>query len=527
MCKLLISLFFFIHLTKSSSSINQALLKEDGDIQYDIPSNDPTSIIFRGKGTLTASIAKAAQNKKKIIIEEGITEIADDAFYRAIWPVTENQNFTYEEVELPRSLVKIGAHAFSISGRELKKVHFPDYKPEVSENDIPEAELESFYSLREIGADAFARQPLTNHNIPGTFTEIGTRAFELSHLSHIRLNSKIKNIPAYTFMGCEHLTEIILPTSLTNISSNAFMNCYSLKKVTWKSSEVKFFGYDAFYGCGALEEFEFPPVGSGFQSSGEYFGNCFSLKRCVFPKKLTGTLGPSVFINCGSLKEVVLPDRTGSIPIEFFMNSSIETAFLPRSVSTIGSRAFKNCKNLKYVYITSQTMISADVDSFAGADNIDKMVFDGNMTDLNPNVFVGKVVCYNGIVNPQTFTAEAVNTSKTTIYLTRKFREIHLNQNFSPDTSGFEGFPYEIQRGNICALPTPSPPPFSPTEEPSEDDNKKSDESKKSLSTLTIVLIVVSCVAAIAIVAVVVVVILLIKKKRIPKPIQDSTNENL
>lgn len=517
MILLLFTFLFFV----SSQSLN---LKDD--IQYTIPDDDPSSIIFRGTGILTSTIAKAAQNKAKIIIEEGITEIADDAFYRRIWPETENENFVYEEVKLPRSLVKIGARAFSISGRELKRVHFPDYKPEIAENDIPEEELESFYSLREIGADAFARQPLTDHNIPATYNIIGTRAFELCQLTHIRLNSKIKAIESYTFMSCDKLIEIILPTSLTNISSNAFMNCKSLRKVTWNSPEVKLFGYDAFYGCESLEEFTFPPVGSGFQQSGEYFANCFSLKRCVFPHTITGNmLGPRVFTNCRSLKEVFLPENLNTILSDFFMNSSIEIAFLPKAVNSISSNAFKDCRNLKYVHIANNEIISIEDNSFDGSPNIQTMVIDGNMTSLGRNIFVAKSICYNGILNPQS-SAENIDTTNTIIYLTEKFRENNPNQNFGSSSSDFDGFPYEIQTGDVCTLPTPPPTP--PTQEPlpSGDGNNDNDSSNKGISTLIIILIIV-CILAVGAIISVVVAILIIREKKKADSKQESTAENI
>ena len=89
MILLLFTFLFFV----SSQSLN---LKDD--IQYTIPDDDPSSIIFRGTGILTSTIAKAAQNKAKIIIEEGITEIADDAFYRRIWPETEKLSATMKNI---------------------------------------------------------------------------------------------------------------------------------------------------------------------------------------------------------------------------------------------------------------------------------------------------------------------------------------------------------------------------------------------------------------------------------------------
>lgn len=469
-------------LTKLKSQTRNIKLDElASKITYEIPESDPTSITFRGTGILTTEIAKAAQGKIKIIIEEGITEIGDNAFYRPYSP-SDEQMFAYENIELPRSLERIGKHAFDTDLRTLQSVHFPNFNHQANENE----DLESFYSLRTIDSFAFYKQKLSSHNIPATFTLLGSDAFDECELDHIEFGSKITNIPNYCFCNTL-LEEIVLPSSITSISSNSFMNCKKLAKVTWLASEVTTFGYACFYGCTSLEEFVFPPVGSGFQSSGEHFGVCTSLKRCVLPETISnGELSAAVFYGCTNLKEVVFPTGIQTISRRFFMNSGIETMFLPESVATINSQAFQGCLNLKYVHVANKGTVSFEQNAFASCNSIELMVIDGNLIQLQSNVFVGNVVCYNGLQNPIAFSG-FIDTDKTTLYLTEEFREQNKDVNFGYYERHFEGFPYEIQTGNVCSIPDNDPSsdsnkPSSDSNDPSSDSNEPSSDSNDSSS---------------------------------------------
>lgn len=185
MRKTLILLFFLFLFTKSSNSVQNEykhLEESNNNVSYEIPVDDDKTIIFKGTGIITVSIAKAAQNKKKIIIEEGITEIENKAFYQSSLR-RKDEEFNYEEVELPCSLVRIGYLSFKTQGHELKTVHFPKIDSK--------SDPESFYSLREIGDYAFSGQPLIEHNIPNTFIELGNNAFESSQLKHIERSERI------------------------------------------------------------------------------------------------------------------------------------------------------------------------------------------------------------------------------------------------------------------------------------------------------------------------------------------------
>lgn len=118
----------------------------------------------------------------KVVVEEGITSIGDNAFYNII---------LIEEVELPNSLRKIGKQAFA--------------KTLISEVDIPS-------NVEEICEAAFADCNYLKIIYFGTDT---------------KNDSKLKTIGDYAFDGCNISKYMILPNQLETIGVMAFTGSFS------------------------------------------------------------------------------------------------------------------------------------------------------------------------------------------------------------------------------------------------------------------------------------------------------------
>lgn len=118
---------------------------------------------------------------KKVVIEEGITEIGSDVFshYRSI-----------ETIELPNSLCYIGKYAFEYCD-QLKTVSIPD-------------------SVTWIAEQAFV---------------------DCSGLESVSLSNNLTAISEGAFYGCENLREIAIPDGVTVIAEYAFGNCLGLQEV--------------------------------------------------------------------------------------------------------------------------------------------------------------------------------------------------------------------------------------------------------------------------------------------------------
>ena len=162
----------------------------------------------------------------KVVIKDGITNIADDAFDLA-------DKLT--DVTIPGSVTSIGDCAFY---------------------------------------DCWS---LTDVTIPGSVTSIGDRAFyDCWSLTGVTISEGVKTIGESAFFDCEKLTSVTIPGSVTSIGKGAFYWCNLLSSVTI-SEGVKTIGESAFCSCYELADMTIP---KSVTSIGAYaFEYCESMSK--------------------------------------------------------------------------------------------------------------------------------------------------------------------------------------------------------------------------------------------------------
>lgn len=125
----------------------------------------------------------------KIIIPEGVTEIADEAFGRDGFGETEsafrrndngNTQSTLISVVLPKSLKRIGNSAFQYQ-KKLRKIEIPE-----------------------------------------NVSEIAFGAFKDSGLERVIISESVTRLEDWTFSGCKKLKKIYIPESVTYFGNNLF-----------------------------------------------------------------------------------------------------------------------------------------------------------------------------------------------------------------------------------------------------------------------------------------------------------------
>ena len=166
---------------------------------------------------------------KKVIIEDGVTNIGDKAFY-------ECNNLT--SVEIPNSVTSIGSFTFA-KCRSLISVTIPN-------------------SVTSIGNYAFYEcTSLISVTISNSITSIGERVF--SHceaLTSVIIPNSVTSIGEFAFSNCRRLTSVEIPNSVRSIGKSAFFNCTALTSVTIGSS-VTSIGVNAFFWCERLTSITF------------------------------------------------------------------------------------------------------------------------------------------------------------------------------------------------------------------------------------------------------------------------------
>ena len=222
-------------------------------------------------------------------------------------------------------------------------------------------------------------------------TAIVDNAFKgCTRLFEIILPENITSIGTSTFNGCSSLTSIIIPENVTSIGSNAFYGCSLLSKINIPNNLINI-GTGAFAECPNLTSFTFPE---------NYDGECFVFGYCPggnsayvtisLPKTIywnaidyqksfayfsEGTSSYSVYFygiggayyytNMYNNLSIVRPNNAISIvlgnKVQHIPNyicaylAGLTEITIPKSVTSIGEYAFKECNQLKYIYCKATT----------------------------------------------------------------------------------------------------------------------------------------------------------------------------
>ena len=207
--------------------------------------DDPNFVI---SGTV---VKKYKSNSAHVIIPQGVTEIADNAFYGK----------SLETVTFPNGLKSIGDNAFA-GCDNLTAVVLPDSVEELGsrsfENCFSIEYVKLSSSLKYVGSYSFVdAHELSYLEIPEGVETIGNSAFsDCRSLKELVLPSTIKTLDAFAFKGCSSLTKVILPQGVETIGFTAFAwndrMTYLYVPKTVKNIYDNLMGQSPFQGCSSL-----------------------------------------------------------------------------------------------------------------------------------------------------------------------------------------------------------------------------------------------------------------------------------
>ena len=292
---------------------------------------------------------------KKIIIEDGITEIGNYAFDYCI---------NLMDVSIPDSLTRIGDNAFSCC-KSLKEINIPD-------------------SVTSIGSQAFYQcDSLTDIILPGNVDEVGTGVFaDCANLTDVTISNGLTYLSEEMFQNCPHLQTVVLPPSVTNIRRQAFAGCTGLKRVDFLTGVARI-GDSTFSDCTGLTEViisrHVEELGKSLFSACDNLlsvtvdannQNYASVDGVLFDKENktllqypagrggfysvpagVTTIKAGAFSGNLKLTGVSLPDGLKRIEEWAFADcGSLENIRIPSSLSYIGSHIFEASHNLRDLY---------------------------------------------------------------------------------------------------------------------------------------------------------------------------------
>ncbi|MDE5993923.1 MAG: leucine-rich repeat protein [Oscillospiraceae bacterium] len=310
---------------------------------------DEVTVVYCNAGTATDIVVPEVYNGKPV------TVIGDGAFSNIGYAGSEGEHIS-RQITLPKTIKKIGFLSFGLS-------------PVVVTN------LNQLSNLEYIGAYAFLGSHISgNIVLPESVEYVGASAFTATEITSLHLGKKV-NIPqpeqSKKAMG-NSLRGQLPSTWLSAISmetksseKSIALCCPELTKVTvdirnpyycsvngvlYSKDMTKLYTYpsgktgsvyvmpvtvDAFYN--AFGGFYFYPIRAFGVTVDIFDGNAV---KSDFLESMKFTV---------NLKTVVISDRVSEIVDIAFYNTGIESVFIPKSVTTIGKKAFWHCTELTTV----------------------------------------------------------------------------------------------------------------------------------------------------------------------------------
>ena len=288
------------------------------------------SVILSRNLTSLPSSCFARCNIKAIVIPEGIGGIGSYCF---------NNNRNLVNVTLPSKLYDLGGGAFD--NCDNVSLIFPN------ESDLYIYEKCLIMNKANTSVKQYLGSTNQSVEIPSTVQEIGSSSFayKTSIVSINLKDSQLASIYDNAFRGCTALRDIEFPETLESIGECAFFLCKSLTSIKFAKSFTEINQY-AFYNCTNLSNVSLKSSEVDTINI-KCFSGCSSLESITFPDTLS-SIEENAFYSCTSLVSITLPSSLTSIGIEAFCSSGLEDVKFEEnsSMEELGARSFYGCTYL-------------------------------------------------------------------------------------------------------------------------------------------------------------------------------------
>lgn len=290
---------------------------------------------------------------QEVLITGGVETIEERAFY--------NLN-SLERVQIAGGLKTIGKLAFW-SCDKLTTVSLPDGVTSIGENAFQNCVSLTTINLPDsittIGMEAFYGTKLTGPlNIPSSLVSLGDNAFHGCGgiTGTLLFPGTLEYISTDAFAGCSGIEEIILPRGVLFIGDGAFNNCSGVQRL-WLTNSIQGIGVKAFNGMKNLKKVYFSGTISEWETGIQWADKGYQIGVAITTNEETasGSCGEALTWSLNSAGDLTVSGTgdmadfaaTGAPWAEY--RDQVKLVIVGQGVTSIGSSAFQDCKNLETV----------------------------------------------------------------------------------------------------------------------------------------------------------------------------------
>ena len=292
---------------------------------------------------------------QEVLITGSVETIGEDAFMDLD---------SLERVQIASGLKTIGKRAFRLCDN-LTTVSLPDGVTSIGEEAFKDCGSLTTINLPDsittIGANAFNGTKLTGPlNIPSSLVSLGDNAFHgcSGITGTLVFPAAMENISTNVFAGCSGIEEIILPRGVLTIGAGAFNNCSGVQRL-WLTNSIKTIGVSALSGMKNLKKIYFSGTyldwDTNIQWADDKGYSNFPVGPTLTEVAASGSCGEALTWSLSTAGDLTVSGTgdmadfaaTGAPWAEY--RDQIKLVIVRQGVTSIGSSAFQDCKNLETV----------------------------------------------------------------------------------------------------------------------------------------------------------------------------------
>lgn len=329
---------------------------------------------------------------QEVLITGSVGTIGDDAF---------KELDSLERVQIASGLKTIGKRAFWLCDN-LTTVSLPDGVTSIGEEAFKECSslttINLPNSITTIGANAFNGTKLTGPlNIPSSLVSLGDNAFHGCGgiTGTLVFPAAMENISTNVFAGCSGIEEIILPRGVLTIGAGAFNNCSGVQRL-WLTNSIQSIGANAFNGMKNLKKVYFSGTISEWETGIQWADKGYQMGVAITTNEeiASGSCGEALTWSLNSAGDLTVSGTgdmasftaTGAPWAEY--RDQVKLVIVGQGVTSIGSSAFQDCKNLELVRLPN-TLTALGKAAFLRCGKLTNITLPASLESVGEDCFTG------------------------------------------------------------------------------------------------------------------------------------------